>query len=81
MLFSNKIHFMQTIEVPLAEYKRMQEELNLLKDSELLHKLNRLIDLLYQDKYGLYMGDETADLTETAVNESWENKESAWDNV
>lgn len=72
---------MQTIEVPLAEYKRMQEELNLLKDSELLQKLNRLIDLLYQDKYGLYMGEETEDLTEAAVNEFWQNEESAWDNV
>lgn len=80
-VFNNKIHFMQTIEVPLAEYKRMQEELNLLKDSELLQKLNRLIDLLYQDKYGLYMGNETEDLTEAVVNKSWENKESAWDHV
>lgn len=72
---------MQTIEVPLAEYKRMQEELNLLKDSELLQKLNRLIDLLYQDKYGLYMGDNTEDLTEAAVNEYWQKEENAWDNV
>ncbi|MBK7869518.1 MAG: hypothetical protein IPJ74_01970 [Saprospiraceae bacterium] len=72
---------MQTIELPLAEYERMQEELSLLKDAELLQKVNRLIDLLYQDKYGLYMGDFTEDLTEAAVNEAWEDKESSWDHV
>lgn len=72
---------MQTIEVPLAEYNRMQEELSLLKNTELMQKMNRLIDLLYQDKYGLYMGDFTEDLTEVAINQAWGNTESAWDHV
>jgi len=59
----------------------LQEELALLKNSELLQNVNKLIDFLYQDKYGLYMGDYTEDLTERSLNESWENEPSGWDNV
>ena len=59
----------------------MQEELALLKNSELLQNVNKLIDFLYQDKYGLYMGDYMEDLTEYSVNESWEDAISGWDNV
>jgi hypothetical protein len=72
---------MQTIQLPLTEYKRLQEELVLLKNNELLQVVNKLVDLLYQDKYGLYMGEFTEDLTEYAVNQAWENERSAWDNV
>jgi hypothetical protein len=72
---------MQTIQLPITEYQRLQEELSLLKDHELLRGINRLVDLLYQDKYGLYMGDYTEDLTEYAVNQAWEGEPSEWDNV
>ena len=72
---------MKTIQIPVSEYQRLQEELSLLKNSELLQTVNKLIDFLYQDKYGLYMGDFTEDLTEYAVNESWENETSGWDNL
>jgi hypothetical protein len=72
---------MKTIQIPVAEYQRLQEELALLKNSELLQTVNKLIDFLYQDKYGLYMGDYTEDLTEYSVNESWEDAISGWDNV
>ncbi len=72
---------MKTIQIPVSEYQRLQEELSLLKNSELLQTVNKLIDFLYQDKYGLYMGDFTEDLTESAVNESWENETSGWDNL
>ena len=72
---------MQTIQVPLTEYQRLQEEIALLKNSDLLKTMNKLIEFLYQDKYGLYMGDFTEDLTEHSLNQSWENKQSAWDNV
>lgn len=73
---------MKTIQIPVSEYQRLQEELALLKNSELLQTVNKLIDFLYQDKYGLYMGDYTEDLTEYAVNEAWEDdKPSGWDNV
>ena len=69
------------MEIPVSEYQRLQDELSMLKDNELLKKLNRLVDYLYQDKYGLYLGDNTDDLTEFAVNNAWENEESAWDKV
>ncbi|HSK72808.1 MAG TPA: hypothetical protein VK892_13995 [Pyrinomonadaceae bacterium] len=72
---------MKTIQIPVSEYERLQEELKLLKNSELLQTVNKLIDFLYQDKYGLYMGDYTEDLTEYAVNEAWEDEPSGWDNV
>ncbi len=72
---------MQTIQLPITEYQRLQEELALLKNTELLQTINKLVDFLYQDKYGLYMGNFTEDLTAYAVNQAWENKPSEWDNV
>lgn len=72
---------MENIQIPLSEYRKLQEELALLKDTELLRKINKLVDFLYQDKYGLYMGDFTEDLTESVINEVWENEPSEWDNV
>ena len=71
----------QTIQLPVSEYQRLQEELALLKNTDLLKKVNRLIDFLYQDKYGLYMGEYTDDLTEAAMNDCWGDEESGWDNV
>ncbi len=75
------LNAMKTIQIPVAEYQRLQEELALLKNSELLQTVNKLIDFLYQDKYGLYMGEYMEDLTEYSVNESWEDAISGWDNV
>lgn len=69
---------MQTIEIPVSEYQNLKDELSLLKDSALLENVNRLIDLLYQDKYGLYMGDYTDDLTEGVMDEAWEESSSEW---
>jgi hypothetical protein len=71
----------ETIELPVSEYRRMQEELSLLKNSDLLKKVNQLVDFLYQDKYGFYMGDFTDDLTENAVDNAWDDTASDWDNV
>ena len=71
----------ETIELPVAEYQRMQEELSLLKNSDLLKKVNQLVDFLYQDKYGFYMGDYTDDLTEYAVDNAWDDTDSVWNNV
>ena len=62
----------ETIELPVSEYERMQEELSLLKNSDLLKKVNQLVDFLYQDKYGFYTGDFTDDLTEYAVDNAWD---------
>ena len=72
---------MKTIQLPITEYQKLQEELALLKNTELLQTINKLVDFLYQDKYGLYMGEFTEDLTEYSVNQVWENKPSEWDNV
>ncbi len=68
---------MQTI----TEYQKLQEELALLKNTELLETINKFVDFLYQDKYGLYMGDFTEDLTEYSVTTMWENEPSEWDKV
>lgn len=62
------------MEIPVSEYQRLQDELSMLKDTELLKKLNRLVDYLYQDKYGLYLGDNTDDLTEFAIAGGWKNE-------
>lgn len=72
---------MQTMEISVTEYQRLQDELSLLKDNELLQKVNRLVDYLYQDKYGLYMGDNTDDLTEAVIADAWEDAPNAWDKV
>lgn len=72
---------METIQLPVKEYQKLQEELALLKDTELLQTFNKFVDFLYQDKYGLYMGEFTEDLTEYSINQAWEDKPSAWDNV
>jgi hypothetical protein len=72
---------METIEIPKTEYQRLQEELALLKNNELLKTVNKLVDFLYQDKYGLYMGEYVDDLTEHSVDRAWENVPSEWDKV
>lgn len=69
------------MEISVTEYQRLQDELSLLKDNELLQKVNRLVDYLYQDKYGLYMGDNTDDLTEAVIADAWEDEPDAWDKV
>ncbi len=72
---------METIEIPKTEYQRLQEELTLLKNNELLKSVNKLVDFLYQDRYGLYMGEYTDDLTEHAVDSGWEDEPSEWDKI
>jgi hypothetical protein len=69
------------IQIPLKEYEAMKEEISLLKDTELLKKINRLVELLYEEKYGLYMGDNTSDLTNVSIKKNWQEANSPWDNV
>ena len=59
----------QTIEIPVEEYNAMKEEIALLKDQSLLKKVNRLVELLYEEKYGLYLGEDTRDLAETSIQQ------------
>ncbi|MBN8588619.1 MAG: hypothetical protein J0L94_09890 [Rhodothermia bacterium] len=73
---------MNTIQIPLSEYRFMQEEILLLRNTELLAKMNRLIDILFQEKYGLFMQDYTEDLTEYSINHAWGKEDTnAWDNL
>ena len=70
---------MNTIHIPANEYQNLLEEIKLLKNTALLENVNRLIDLLYEDRYGFYLGEYTEDLTEYNINTNWQEKESAWD--
>jgi len=72
---------MQTISIPVTEYQNLTYQLELLKNSELVQKFNHLIDLMFADKYGLYLTDFTDDLTEYSFNTNWKNETSAWDSI
>ncbi|MBW8050429.1 MAG: hypothetical protein FVQ77_08845 [Cytophagales bacterium] len=72
---------MKTIQIPLSEYQDLKKRVELLKDTKLLDKFNRLIDLLYEDRYGLFMKEYTEDLTEYSINDNWKNEKSAWDKL
>ncbi|HEY5462302.1 MAG TPA: hypothetical protein VIJ95_03525 [Hanamia sp.] len=71
----------ETIQISVKEYESMKEELSLLKDNILLEKVNRLVNLLYEERYGLYLGNNTNDLTEASVLKNWPSSNTAWDNV
>ena len=69
------------IQIPVEEYEAMKETISLLKDTDLLRKINRLVDLLYEEKYGLYLGDDTSDLTDASIKKIEQESNNAWDNV
>jgi hypothetical protein len=70
-----------TISIPLVEYQSLKEELELLKNTELANKLNRLIDLMFQEKYGLYLSDFQDDIVNEEMKRIWGTTPSNWDNV
>jgi len=72
---------MKTIQIPLSEYQNLKKRVELLKDTKLLDKFNRLIDLLYEDRYGLFMKEYTEDLTEYSINDNWKDEKGAWDKL
>jgi hypothetical protein len=72
---------MDTIQIPLSEYQALKEQINLLSNTELLNKINKLIDLLFEEKYGLYLGDYTEDLTQYSISENLKDAGSNWDNL
>jgi hypothetical protein len=72
---------METIQIPLSEYNSLKEEIKLLKNSELISKINKLLDLMYQEKYGLYLGSYTGDLEEYSMNQNYNESTNAWDNL
>jgi hypothetical protein len=70
-----------TISIPLVEYQSLKEELELLKNTELINKLNRLIDLMFQEKYGLHLSDFQDDIVNEEMKRIWGKAPSNWDNV
>jgi hypothetical protein len=74
---------MDTIEIPINEYNNMKKELSILRNQELLSELNDIIKVLYNIRYGLYMGDFTDDLQEASLNDikEWINSAEGWDEI
>ena len=72
---------MEKIQIPLNEYNSFKEELELLKDTVLISKINKLLDLMYKEKYGLYMGNYTDDLEEISIDNNYNKGSSVWDNL
>ena len=72
---------MEKIQIPLNEYNSLKEELELLKDTVLISKINKLLDLMYKEKYGLYMGNYTDDLEEISIDNNFNKGSSVWDNL
>jgi hypothetical protein len=72
---------MQTITIPKEDFQRLRAENRILRNSPLLKRINHILDLMYEEKYGLYMKDYTDDLTQMSINKSWNNEESAWDKL
>lgn len=72
---------METIEIPKAEYEKLVNNSELFQNQELLSKLEEIISVLYERKFGLYLGDYTNDLTEANLNliPEWKNGGSIWD--
>lgn len=75
---------MEQITIPLAEYQSMINQIQLLQENQLLEKMNKLIDSIYETKYGLYMGDYTNDITKHTINnmEEWQGENGdAWNDL
>jgi hypothetical protein len=72
---------MQTITIPIEEYRNLKMMAEIINDHELLSKFNSLIDLMYENKYGIYTKDFVEDLTEQSINSNWNDEPSPWDNI
>ena len=65
---------METITIPLNEYNRLKEQAGLFNDKEFMNRVNKLIDLIFQEKYGLYLGNYTDDLTEQIISDNYKKE-------
>jgi uncharacterized HAD superfamily protein len=74
---------METVNIPIEEYNALIDENRILKNQDLLVKVNQVIDLMYESKYGLYLGDFTDDLTSVTIDElsEWHSKGDVWNEV
>jgi len=71
----------ETIEISVKEYEAMKEKISLLSDSELIKKFNRLLEIIYEEKQSLYLGNNTSDLAEASINHLYKESTDAWNNV
>lgn len=69
------------VQIPLREYEALKEKISLLEDNDFMKKLMRLVDLLYEEKYGLYMGNDTSDLAAASMQQAFTETNTSWDNV
>jgi len=74
---------MKTVIIPVEEYNMLQNQVNYLSNQDLLEKVNVLIDLMYERKYGLYLGDFTSDLEEISLNNvtEWSKSGDVWNEI
>ena len=74
---------MNTIQITVEEYDALKKEIELLKHQDLLKKMNELLDLMFESKYGLYIGNNTDDLTEYSLRNlsEWNVEGDVWDEV
>jgi len=74
---------METISITKDEYLSLKKENELLRNQEILQKMNLLIDLMFEKKYGLYMGDHTDDLTGATIDNltEWQTDSEVWDEI
>ncbi len=72
---------MNAMEISVEEYQKMVQTINTLQNNEMLQKINTLVDVLYENKYGLFMKDYFDDLTEYSIQLGWKDEPSPWDNI
>lgn len=70
---------METVRLPVEEYNMLIAQNKALQQNELLEKINQVLDLMYQNRYGFYLGDYTEDLTEYSINNHFVESTGAWD--
>ncbi len=72
---------MNAMEISVEEYQKMVQTINTLQNNEMLQKINTLVEVLYENKYGLFMKDYYDDLTEYSIQTGWNDEPSPWNNV
>ena len=72
---------MDAMQIPVEEYHKMIQAISTLQNNEMLQRINSLVDVLYESKYGLFMNDYYDDLTEFSISSGWNNEPSPWDNL
>lgn len=74
---------MDVVELPANVYSSLRKEIDLLRDQSLLIMLNEIIEIMYQNKYGLYLGNYTEDLSAASIDNinEWKIAGHVWDGI